>query len=655
MARRRRRIASFSISLVVLVAAATAVLLTGIGPAGALTPGEGSGKNWCGSYGGTDLGSYHNVYACKADSTSAGQTPFDSYAGFQPTELANRFLYSVTGHTLFDNEVAGNFVALASAAYAIPDAIAGTAGSLPAAGDIISMWGGRSKQKENGDRTEVSIVTAVRADPAGWQITILTQGKPSGAGGLSSISVSANQQTWRADDGYYASFDWLRLTAGGGGKSDSGGWLASQAPRSASTQTGQLAAVACGAPDNCAAVGTSGNSALLISGTWRDWRAVNVPVPATSPASTRLVAVSCPSGSVCVAAGSYTAGGQQEGLLLSGDGGSWTATRAPLPAHAGSRPGASVLSVTCATNSRCVAVGQYSAGRSDEALLLTGSGSSWTGVRAPLPSDAAAAPAARLVSVACPSATNCTAVGSYLDSRGNRQGMLVALRGLSWTATRSPLPSSASKPGASLSAVACMRPARCEAVGSYNAGSAGMTVTGSGKSWTAARTPLPAGAAADPRPSFRNIACSASSCVAVGSYTDTSGSSQGLLVSGQGPALSGVLAPLPSGAAADQGSPGALLASVACPSATACVAVGRYTDSAGDAQMLLLSGAGTSWKAARAPAPANARTVGSQAQGSLTPPALASVACPAVSACVAVGSYPARGLGEEGVIITGAA
>ena len=85
------------------------------------------------------------------------------------------------------------------------------------------------------------------------------------------------------------------------------------------------------------------------------------------------------------------------------------------------------------------------------------------------------------------------------------------------------------------------------------------------------------------------------------------------------------------------------------------MAVGEYTDTAGDAQTLLLAGLGASWQATRAPVPANARPVGTQAQGALAPPELGSVACPSVSACVAVGSYPARKAGMEGLIVTGPA
>jgi hypothetical protein len=117
--------------------------------------------------------------------------------------------------------------------------------------------------------------------------------------------------------------------------------------------------------------------------------------------------------------------------------------------------------------------------------------------------------------------------------------------------------------------------------------------------------------------------------------------------------LSTASAALPTGAARAQGSPGAQLTSVACSSAAACVAVGSYTDTAGEARLLLLTLAGSAWTATRAPSPADARTVGTQAQGTLAPPALSSVACPGAAACVAVGSYPARKLGMAGLIVTG--
>lgn len=47
------------------------------------------------------------------------------------------------------------------------------------------------------------------------------------------------------------------------------------------------------------------------------------------------------------------------------------------------------------------------------------------GVEAPLPANAAADPSVSVNSVSCASAGNCTAVGNYADSSGNRQGLLV--------------------------------------------------------------------------------------------------------------------------------------------------------------------------------------------------------------------------------------
>jgi hypothetical protein len=665
----RRTVASLSITAAVLLAAGAAILGTGIGPASAFTPGEGTGKSWCATYGGTALGSYRDVYACRPDRKTAGRTPFDTVDGFQPTELANRFLYTATGHTLFDNDVAGDFVARASSMFGIPSVAATASSALPGAGDIVSMWGGRSKQKETGDRTQVAIVTAVASTTWGWTITTLNQSDPSdtrGADGFNSITVSANRKTWNAEDGFYSDFAWLRLgPAGGGGtpapaptpsptstSTGSSRWQADQAPSAGGAQVGQLQAVACAAAASCTAVGTSDNSALLVTRSGSTWTPVKVPLPASTADGSGLTAVTCPSASQCVAAGSYRGSGLEQGLLLAGYGRNWTATTAPLPAGGAAKPDAVMTSVACATGSSCVAVGQYVAGKSDQGLLVTGYGSAWSPQQAPLPLDAGAQPAAQLGSVSCSSATACTAVGSYVDKLGNRQGLLVTLRGGRWTAARSPLPADATVPGAELSAVECPRLTECVAVGTYSAGSAGLIVTGTGTTWTAAAAQLPPGAGPAPAASFPDIACSGATCVAVGSYTDATGNRQGMLVSVRG-TITAQTAPLPTGSAPAQGIPGAELTSVACPTPAGCVAVGVYTDTTGEARLMLVTGAASAWKASEAPVPANARIVGSQAQGVLAPPAFAFVSCADASACVAVGSYPARKLGIAGLIVTG--
>ncbi len=674
---RRRITSAAALSAAALSAAVTVLALAAVAPpalaaaATTFTPGEGTGSAWCPGYGGINLGSYRDVYACERKSTAknAGKTPFDSYAGFQCTELAARFLYTITGRTLFENQEGGNFVSLAAAAYSFRVGSSGSAGVVPAAGDIISMWGGRSKQKPNGGQTEVAIVTKVSTTKSGWSITTLNQGDPSDnatARGFNTITVSAGGKTWSALNGFYGSFEWLKLArshagtggsgsgqGGSGGSGSSAAWSAAEAPLTASVQTGDLLAVGCSSADTCTAVGFSGTAAMLVYRSGSGWKAATVPLPSSSSTSATLTTISCQSASNCVAAGDYHTGGSQQGMLLSGHGASWTATRAPLPASAATHPHVVLSSAACPAVSWCVAVGQYTgSSKSAYGLLLTGHASSWSGSRAPLPADAGSKPAAHLASVACPAAGHCVAVGTYTDQAGNEQGMIVTQSASGWKAIRAALPPSAVTPGATLSAVTCPSLTVCEAAGSFSARQLGMILTGSGTSWKAIATPLPGRTAVSPATSFRQIFCSSvTACVAVGSYFDGSGY-QGLLIAGHGPSWTAARAPLPPGAAVSQGQPGADLVSVGCSSPSACVAAGRYTDTAGDARLLLLTWRGSAWAAAKGPLPGNNRTVGSQAQGALGPPALAAVTCPAATTCVAVGTYPAQHPGMEGLVET---
>ena len=69
--------------------------------------------------------------------------------------------------------------------------------------------------------------------------------------------------------------------------------------------------------------------------------------------------------------------------------------------------------------------------------------SGWTAAEAPLPAGAAANPGVSVTSVTCPSASSCVAVGTYLDSAGNLQGLVLTGSGTSWTAAEAPLPAGA--------------------------------------------------------------------------------------------------------------------------------------------------------------------------------------------------------------------
>jgi hypothetical protein len=93
---------------------------------------------------------------------------------------------------------------------------------------------------------------------------------------------------------------------------------------------------------------------------------------------------------------------------------------------------------------------------------------------------------------------------------------------------------------------------------------------------------------------------------------------------------------------------------VACATASACVAIGWYTDASGDGQVLLETGSGSSWTAAEAPLPANDVPEPREVKGNEAPSA-GLVVCPSTSSCVAIGSYKATPGQMEGMLLTGPA
>jgi len=249
--------------------------------------------------------------------------------------------------------------------------------------------------------------------------------------------------------------------------------------------------------------------------------------------------VTCPSATECVAVGSYSDSvGDVQGLLVTGQRSSWTATQAPLPGGA-TRSFASLSDVACPSATICAATGEYfdSAARQEQGLLLTGHGSSWTAIKAPLPPGATGV---TLGDVACPSAATCAAMGGYLDSAGHQQGLLLAGHGSSWTATKAPLPAMAvaatSSTGPFFSGLACPSTATCVATGAYidPAGNEqGLLFTRHGPAWTLIKTPLPVGGVARYGNGLGSVACPSARCAIAGFYYDSS-AEQGLLLTGPG-------------------------------------------------------------------------------------------------------------------------
>jgi hypothetical protein len=349
-----------------------------------------------------------------------------------------------------------------------------------------------------------------------------------------------------------------------------------------------------------------------------DWTAMKAPLPvdAASGSDSDLRGVDCPSPSQCLAVGNY-ASGQNSGLVLTGLGSSWSATGASVTDWTGTP----LNGLACPSVSDCIALGPGND-------LLLKSGSSWTTQQVPLPVNGDSGDLVTLDSVACQSISTCVVIGDYFDTSGYGQGFLVSGSGSSWTASEMPVPTGGSfgegSPGRISSAdfLACTS-ASCAVVGNYTDSSGsqqGMVVSGSGSSWTATKMPQPSVGTFE---GYSGIACaSVSACVVSGNYTDSSGNLQGMVVSGSGSSWTATKMPLPT--YPNIGDP-ALTGQVACPSTSKCVTVVIDMTPSGYEETVL-TGLGTSWHATEVAMPSSVDSL--SGWGGL--------ACASSSACAAV-------------------
>ncbi len=337
-----------------------------------------------------------------------------------------------------------------------------------------------------------------------------------------------------------------------------------------------------------------------------------------------------------------------------------------VPRNAPGGSSAVLASLACPSLRSCVAVGDV--GRTLHTdpstgwslpTVLSESGGAWQQAREiTLPANATAGNGqeAQLYSVTCPTSRSCVAVGVYDDRAGTGQPMAVGESGGVWgQAHEITAPSSG---GGGLFSVACRSAGSCVAVGSEIDGSGNslpMVVSESGGVWGRGRAiALPSSADLQQGNQLSSVACpSAGACVAVGQYDRSSASfnpptSHAMVVSES----AGVW-----GRAFDVALPPAFgsrqaiedeLSSVACPAVSACVAVGRYDDtSSGNGHPMVVSENAGAWDATGIALPVGAR--GGQDTG------LTAVACPTSGSCVAVGQYDNVGGGEVAMGVTGAA
>lgn len=253
--------------------------------------------------------------------------------------------------------------------------------------------------------------------------------------------------------------------------------------------------------------------------------------------------------------------------------------------------------VSCASATVCVAVGNDLSG--GKGVIEAWDGSKWTIVSSSV---------AELQAVSCPTTTWCMAV-----TKNEAKGLVLVFAG-SWATLAKTLPTPEGATEVKPKDISCTSESACTAVGRYYAGSYKPYVArSSGITWSLQSGPSPSEGNASE--AMLSVSCATSSfCMATGRA-----GSKPYVASWNGSGWSLLSAPNPAG-----GSEG-VLASVSCPSAGACVAVGNY--SSGN-KPLTEHWNGTSWSVVSNP------SLGKEGKGQLR-----GVSCRSATSCMAVGSF----------------
>src|SRR5258708_10005968 len=238
----------------------------------------------------------------------------------------------------------------------------------------------------------------------------------------------------------------------------------------------------------------------------------------------------------------------------------------------GSPPAVGHLSgVWCISSSNCMAVGGTSGAASAQALAEQWNGLGWTTLGTPFLNNDK-----DLAAVACPRPALCQAVGATGVERWN---------GTVWTVEKTP--TSIGAP--TFSAVSCPTTSFCLAVGERGLPGIAVTLaeTWNGSTWSAHNPVNPAGAL---KATLSSVWCiSSSDCLPVGTYEPSNNNSSTLAESWNGSTWKRL--DMPTLATSD-----AALSGISCANATSCIAVGYASPS-----NLAESWNGTSWSVLPAP------------------------------------------------------
>jgi hypothetical protein len=299
---------------------------------------------------------------------------------------------------------------------------------------------------------------------------------------------------------------------------------------------GNFNALTCATTTLCVAVGADdqGNGvASTSSNGGTSW--TNAAMPVGTPV---LDAVACGDSAHCIAVG------QGAVAVTTNDGANWSL-------HPLATANTTLIGADCLSTSVCVATGlteNVTGPYVGSVERSTDGGDTWQAASVPPGTEGIGA-------VACPTSTNCIAVGdSLLVSHDG---------GATWTATTAP------KGISQLRTISCSTATQCVAIGpnpqgvfNPNVPADAVETTDGGNTWTNLTLPAATG-------SLAQISCSGTECVA-GGLSTTAGGAAPLYQSSDGGTTWTQAPHAPTGVAA--------IAGLSCPAANECAIVGRQSD-----------------------------------------------------------------------------
>jgi hypothetical protein len=353
-------------------------------------------------------------------------------------------------------------------------------------------------------------------------------------------------------------------------------WKIEKAPtRRPGFTESQLSGVSCTSATRCFAVGSSFNPSPLKFVTLAEvWNGSRWTIQATPNATSRgsLNGVSCLSRNDCLAVG--------DGFGARWNGKKWSLVKLGVPGGP-----ANLTSISCRAGV-CYADGGFFQDAVLQGVIEFWNGSRWRVQNATINTSF---DSSVYNGISCRTAVNCTAVGSYHDpTTGNRA--LAQDFSLRWQDV-SPTPFSGVT-GTELSAVSCVSPNSCVAVGTFFTASPAnesFSDAWDGSLWTSANMPKQASTSLDA------VSCKTRSfCIAVG---DRSISGHNVTLAERWNGITWVIQKTPSPA----GALGSFLVSVSCPTTKACTAAGFYVTHSGGLALLAEQWNGKSWARTRTP------------------------------------------------------